>query len=230
MFRLIVLFFLCLSVVPANAETIQKDYHEGLLNSRILFSGNTSLSRGLDSKNNYGFQSFGLTVKTHPNVNIGVSGGYEINRVDDEDGNKFPREYGFGGSAIFHFSPENQIDPYIDFGIGYIKNAISVPSLDGYQGEDGVSFGAGAGIEMKPNRMVSIIPSISYSVVRADGESGGSITPDLTVAFRLSENETWGGLWIAPYVSVGFEAHTSSGLNTLDDTVVSYGLSILSQL
>ncbi|WP_462137230.1 outer membrane beta-barrel protein [Candidatus Mycalebacterium sp.] len=212
-FVLTLSFFLSIS---ANAETTQNtSYHKGLLNSSVLFGGNTSIL--FDSDDKTGFQSYDLSFQIHENLNLGIGGGYEIKRSDDESS----RFYGFGADALFHFSPETKVDPYISVDLAYLKNPIS--GLE----EGGFGVGFDVGVEVKSGRLLSVIPSISYSYANVSIYSYGNISSDLAVAFRFSdEKESFlSKLWFAPSVGITFSAHESEGLSSGE--VFNVGLGIL---
>jgi len=218
---------LAFSVGKAGA-TETKPYHEGILNSSVLFITATSIQKGTgvaeDETN--GYTSLGASFKVHDYIRVGLFGGYEI--AVDEGNDRF---WAIGGDVLLHFAPDKVVDPFIEFGIGYVRESFDFVS---YAKESGYGYTIGGGVEIKAGKFASIIPSVGYTNVKQEypsvsgdrtiSDSASGISPDLSVALRSTDNpdSAFSELWWMPFFSYNF---------ALDDGFLdsySFGLQIVS--
>ena len=113
-------------------------YHSGLLNSRVLLTGDTSVSftKGRSSDRS-AVHDYGVDFKANPHIRLGIGGGY----IQDSYGDDID-SWEIGGDVTFHALPKEIIDPYVTLGIGYQTNAV-------FEGEDEVIFDVESGVEAK---------------------------------------------------------------------------------
>lgn len=197
--------------------TETKPYHEGLLNSSVLFVGTNGFQRHENVRADEtwdGFASYGLSFKVHDYIRLGLFGGFEL-QAEHESGDRF---WDIGGDVLFHFAPDKVVDPYIQFKVAYVREAFDV--FSGIT-ESGYGIEIEGGAEIKIGKFASIIPSVAYSYVKQDDflaidlstnrfiitpDSASGIHPGLSVAFRFTDNpdSSWRSLWWTPFFAYNF--------------------------
>lgn len=205
---LIAVFAVCLLTFPVKraeaeqqTEARKADYHEGILNKHGF---GTSVSIAWPIEDTYPdlggeyIQSFGFSLKVHPKVSWGLSGGYSTNTKYKND----PKDYGFGTGVVFNFRPDEIVDPYISVGLDWFRQRVGLFGRT-YK-DDSIGISTDIGFEIKPNRFVSIMPEIGYSY-RNSSNSASFINLGLGLPFRFSDNEesSWSKAWLVPFVNIG---------------------------
>ncbi len=189
-----------LSVLNLQAEDITKletSNSNGLLGQSSI-GAYVGTARYADEEtsdlldNNFIF-GLGVSLKTTENISLGLSMSTMRADIDYNGITGDASGLALSASALYHFFPKEDIDPYISLGLRWVSTKVDME----YQGttysednsDNGYMFSAGAEFDL--SETVFLTPSASYTKV-GDGDASKDIA--VAIDFKITETIYLGGI------------------------------------